>query len=106
MKPDAILVDVARGAIIDEAALYEHLKNNPGFSAAIDTWWVEPATHGHFRYDCPFFELPNFLGSPHNSPIVPGVMDAATEQAAENVLRFLSGERPKGVLRREDYLKR
>ena len=103
MKPEAILVNVARGAVIDPQALYEHLKNNPGFSAAIDTWWVDPATHGKFLYDYPFFDLPNFLGSPHNSPVVPGVMKAATRQAAENVLRFLAGEGARGMLRREDY---
>lgn len=103
MKPDAILVNVARGAIIDEGALYRRLKDNPSFMAAIDTWWVEPAGHGEFRVNYPFFSLPNFLGSPHNSPVVPGTLLGAIRVACGNVLRFLRGESIGGILSREDY---
>ena len=42
MKPDAILVNVARGALLDEEALYTHLKSHPTFLAGVDTWWEEP----------------------------------------------------------------
>jgi phosphoglycerate dehydrogenase-like enzyme len=63
MKPTAVLVNVARGAIIDEDALYEHLRTHPDFSAGIDAWWVEPFGSGEFRVDHPFFELRNLLGS-------------------------------------------
>ena len=73
MEPDAILINVARGSIIDERALYEHMLRNPDFSAGIDTWWIEPAMDGEFRVNFPSFDLPNFLGSPHNSSITPGV---------------------------------
>jgi phosphoglycerate dehydrogenase-like enzyme len=103
MKSDAILINVARGEIVDENALYEHLKSHPDFMAGIDTWWIEPATHGEFRTNCPFFDLPNILGSPHNSPIVPGTLIHATRLAAENVLHFLKGEEIKGIVRREEY---
>src|SRR5256884_438644 len=104
MKPDAILVNVARGAILDEEALYTHLKSHPTFMAGIDAWWTEPFIHGTFRMECPFLDLPNVLGSPHNSAIVPNVLLDATRQAAENVKRFLKGEKVLGIARREDYL--
>jgi phosphoglycerate dehydrogenase-like enzyme len=104
MKPTAILVNVARGAIVNQQALYEQLKQNPQFMAGIDAWWHEPGRGGTFRTDYPFFDLPNVLGSPHNSGIVPGVMAGAVRKAAENVRRYLRGEVTPGVMRREDYL--
>lgn len=104
MKRDAVLVNVARAAIVDEAALYEHLRANPSFSAGLDVWWTEPFTAGAFRVDHPFFELPNVLGSPHNSAQAPGVLEGATRRAADNILRFLRGERVQGLVRPEDYV--
>jgi len=104
MKSDAILVNVARGAIIDEQALYMHVKNHPTFLVGIDAWWTEPFLHGTFRMDYPFLELPNVLGSPHNSAVVPQALVDAARQAAENVKHFLRGEKVTGMARREDYL--
>jgi glycerate dehydrogenase len=103
MKPTAILVNVARGAIIDEGALYEHLRANPQFCAGIDAWWQEPFGQGSFATNYPFFELPNLIGSPHNSAIVPGILYRAAREAAANARRFLRGEHVAGVARREDY---
>lgn len=104
MKTEAILVNVARGAIIDEQALYNHVKNHPEFLVGIDAWWTEPFMHGSFRMEYPFLELPNVLGSPHNSAVVAHVLVNATRQAAENVKHFLKGEKVVGIAQREDYL--
>ena len=103
MKNDAILINVARGAIIDEAALYERLKENPDFKAGIDAWWIEPFTHGMFTTNYPFFTLPNVVGSPHNSAIVHGMNEEVTRRAVENIQRFWNREPVRGVVRREDY---
>jgi phosphoglycerate dehydrogenase-like enzyme len=89
MKKDAVLINVARGGIISEMDLYNHLKTHPEFSAGIDAWWMEPFTEGEFKTNYPFFELPNLLGSPHNSAIVPGIIFRATKKAAENILKFI-----------------
>jgi len=103
MRPDAILVNVARGSIIDEEALYRHLLKYPGFSAGVDVWWDEPFLDHRLRVGHPFLELPNFLGSPHNSGIVPGWFEFGLGRAAENVRRYLLGEPFVGLVRREDY---
>jgi phosphoglycerate dehydrogenase-like enzyme len=104
MKPDAILINAARAAIIGEEALYHRLKTHPTFQAGTDVWWVEPFNAGEFRMNYPFFTLPNFIGSPHNSAIVPGINESSTKLAVENIKRFLRGERIVGEVRREEYL--
>jgi glycerate dehydrogenase len=104
MKPAAILVNVGRAAIVDERALYEHLRDQPEFCAGIDTWWNEPASGSGFRTRYPFFDLPNLIGSPHNSGVTDGALQAGARMAAENVRRFLCGEAVTGVTRREDYM--
>jgi len=103
MKEDAILINVARGGVINQKAFYGHLKSHPNFRAGIDTWWSEPADRGPFEPDYPFFELPNIIGSPHCADHVPGSMAGATRKAVENVKRFLVGDNIRGILDRDDY---
>ncbi|HLI09133.1 MAG TPA: 2-hydroxyacid dehydrogenase [Ktedonobacteraceae bacterium] len=104
MKPDAILINVARGAIIDEEALYNHAKSHPNFLVGIDAWWTEPFLHGQFRMEYPFLDLPNVLGSPHNSGLVPGTMPQAMRLATENIIHFLNGEKVRGMIARNAYV--
>jgi glycerate dehydrogenase len=104
MKNDATLINVARGEIIREDALFERLKLYPSFHAAIDAWWVEPFHGGEFHTTYPFLELPNVLGSPHNSGLVPGSMVTGATRAAENVKRYLNRQAISGEVKRSDYL--
>jgi phosphoglycerate dehydrogenase-like enzyme len=104
MKGDSMLINVARGGLIDEAALYHHLVSHADFKAGIDAWWIEPFTYGEFKTTFPFLTLPNVIGSPHNSAIVPGINEESTRQAMENVMRFLRGETILGIVKREDYI--
>lgn len=104
MKPDAVLVNVARGELVDEESLYDHLKTHPHFKAGIEAWWIEPFNYPRFEVHYPFFELDNFLGSPHNSYLIEGIHLKALEAALENILRFVRGETPQNVQKREDYL--
>lgn len=109
MKPAAILVNVGRAAIVDERALYEHLRDHPEFCAGIDTWWHEPGAGGPgagsgFAPRYPFFDLPNVIGSPHNSGVTDGALQFGARRAAENVRRFVRGEAVIGVAHRKDYL--
>lgn len=104
MKPNAILINLARGDIIVEKDIYEHLKNNPDFLFGTDTWWVEPFSHGRFEIHYPFFDLPNFLGSPHNSAIVKNVMENAAIFALSNIKHFVENKPIKGIVKREEYL--
>jgi phosphoglycerate dehydrogenase-like enzyme len=103
LKPDAILVNVARAEIVDEEALYDRLRGVPSFSAGLDVWWNEPGMLGPFRPRRPFLELPNVIGSPHVSANTHGSIADAARQAAENVARHLRGERPLHVVDRSEY---
>ena len=104
MKPDAILINVGRGDVINQQALYSHLVSNPDFRAGIDTWWSEPTGKEAFNLDYPFFDLPNIIGSPHVADHVPPSIPDATRIALENVRNFLMGNDIRGVLNRNDYL--
>lgn len=101
LKPDAMIINVARGEIIDQTALYNHLVANPNASAAIDAWWVEPFRHGEFKIEHPFLDLPNLLGSPHNSPRSPGADQHSVKLATANIVNFLTAGKVSGLINRQ-----
>ena len=71
MKKGVRIINCARGGLVDEAALYEALKNGQVSGAAFDVFVTEPAT------DNPLFSLPNVVCTPH--------LGASTSEAQENV---------------------
>jgi len=103
MRADAVLVNVARGPVVDEAALYAHLVEHPTFQAALDVWWDEPMHDGQFTVGHRFLDLPNVLGSPHNSALVADAPERALARATANVVRFLRGEPLRGTDDPSDY---
>jgi phosphoglycerate dehydrogenase-like enzyme len=104
-KEDAILINLARGEIIDEDSLYDHLKAKPRFTACLDAWWIEPVRHGEFRLKRPLLQLPNVIGSPHNSASVANAYDVALRHALANCRRALMGEMPLHLLRQDERMR-
>jgi len=105
MKDDAILVNIARGRLIVEDDLFEHLKSHPRFRAALDTWWTYPDTKQGRPFHRPFQDLPNVVMTPHVAPMVPGQRAAAMEAALDNVIRFLRGDEPRHRIDPKEYAK-
>ena len=103
MKDDAILVNIARGKLVGEDDLFDHLKAHPKFRAALDTWWTYPDSKEGRPFHRPFQDLPNLVMTPHVAASVPGQRAHAMEAALENVVRFLRGEKPRNVIDPSEY---
>ncbi len=88
LKEGAILVNVARGSLVDERALEDALRSGRIRGAALDVFAQEPLPEGH-----PFWALPNVLVTPHVSAVTSGFWARETDLIAENVRRYLAGER-------------
>lgn len=103
MGPRTILVNVGRGATVDEEALYRHLQAHPEFRAGLDVWWDEDYAAGTLGSRFPFADLPNFVGSPHVAGLGPGVEDRVLARALENLARYFRGEPPRFVVDPAEY---
>jgi phosphoglycerate dehydrogenase-like enzyme len=87
MKPTAYLVNIARGAIVDEGALVRALREEWIAGAGLDVFEQEPLPS-----DSPLWGLENILISPHVAGFTPRYDARATALFAENLSRYLSGE--------------
>lgn len=88
IKPGAVLVNIARGAMLDEAALIEALADGRVGFAALDVARTEPLPP-----DSPLWETPNVLINPHSASTVEGENAALAERFVENLGHYLRGER-------------
>jgi phosphoglycerate dehydrogenase-like enzyme len=103
MKDDAVLVNIARGKLIVEDDLFEHLRAHPDSRAALDVWWVYPEGTSGRPFHRPFHELPNVVMTPHNANAIPPQRRWAMEATLDNVLRFLRGETPRHIVDVTEY---
>lgn len=103
MKPTAVFVNIGRAGTVKEAALYERLRQELEFRAALDVWWHEDFAEGRVRHRFPFADLPNFVGTPHSAGFGPGVEEYVLDRALVNLRRFFAGEPPRYIVDREEY---
>jgi D-3-phosphoglycerate dehydrogenase / 2-oxoglutarate reductase len=93
MKPTAILVNTARGAIVHEAALIDALSTRRIAGAGLDVFSTEPLPPGHA-----LTKLSNVVMTPHSAGITPEALEAGLQMAVANVLNFLAGSSTNAVV--------
>jgi phosphoglycerate dehydrogenase-like enzyme len=87
MKPGAWLVNVGRGALVDEPALVEALRSGHLGGAGLDVFETEPLTP-----ESPLWTMPNVIATPHNSGDAPDNLIRASEIFVDNLGRYRRGE--------------
>tara|TARA_Y100001970_G_C14246531_1_gene868664 strand:- start:3121 stop:4089 length:969 start_codon:yes stop_codon:yes gene_type:complete len=88
LKKSTIVVNTARGGIINEDDLFDVLKNNKIRGAALDVFEKEPPESNH-----PIFKLSNVLLSPHNAALTLECRKRMATEAAENIIYFLKNKK-------------
>ncbi len=101
MRPGALIVNVGRGPVVDEQALFEALASKKIGGAVIDTWYQYPspshAVGAPSRLD--FASLPNVLMTPHMSGWTQGTVRRRQQTMANNIARLHKGQRLINVVR-------
>jgi phosphoglycerate dehydrogenase-like enzyme len=87
MKRGAVLINTARGGLVDQTALTESLKSGHLAAAGLDVFAHEPTDVGD-----PLFALPNVVVTPHVAWLTTGTFERSFALAAENCRRIVSGE--------------
>ncbi len=98
LKPGAYLINIARGAVIDEPALLEALRAGRLGGAALDVFDEEPLPESS-----PFWEMENVLVNPHSASTSDRENERLTDLFCENLDRFLEGKSLRNVLIPERY---
>jgi phosphoglycerate dehydrogenase-like enzyme len=96
MKPNAVLINVARGDVLDEEALVSALENNVIGGAALDVYQEEPLPPGN-----KLWSLPNVILSPHIAGHSPHYRKRAVDLFCENLRRYLANEDLLNLVERE-----
>lgn len=94
MKPEAILVNCARGMLVDESALVEALKTGKIAGAAMDAFIDEPLPEGH-----PFLSMENVLLTPHAGALTKETVVRAAVEACQQAKDVLEGREPPYALK-------
>ncbi|MEM6441835.1 MAG: NAD(P)-dependent oxidoreductase, partial [Pseudomonadota bacterium] len=100
MKPDGVIINVGRGRVIDEDALYDALAAKRIGGAVIDVWYnyASPADPDPWPCNRPFQDLDNVILSPHRSAVTEAMHARRWRFVAENCLRIGRGEPPENVV--------
>ena len=93
MKPTAVLINIGRGALVDEDALIRALQQKRLAGAALDVLREEPPPQ-----DSPLWDMPNVIISPHSASTVTQENARITEIFCDNLRRYLSGQPLRNVL--------
>jgi len=86
-KQGAWLINVARGGVVDEAALVHALREGPLGGACLDVFEVEPLPK-----DSPLWDLPNVIITPHTSGLSPQLYQRSADLFLENLRRYVAGQ--------------
>ncbi|MBO5054748.1 MAG: D-2-hydroxyacid dehydrogenase [Lachnospiraceae bacterium] len=97
MKNTACLINMARGAVVDENALCEALKESTIAGAGCDTFETEPLGKDSLLWD-----IPNMLVTPHCTPAMPDKTRRSVDILCENIRRYKNGEILRNLLKPED----
>lgn len=93
MRPDAVLVNIGRGALVDQSALFDLLRARRIRGAALDVFEIEP-----LPADDPLWQLDNVLLSPHSADQTADSHERAMAFFVENLARFRRGESLENVV--------
>lgn len=101
MRPHAVILNVGRGPVIDEQALFDALATNRIGGAVIDTWYRYPSADAPTPLPSalPFHTLPNIVMTPHMSGWTNGTIRRRRDMIARNVMHLQRGEPLENLIR-------